>query len=425
VKGAPDFERETDDVSHADTSGFGYVAIAGKRPHLLLHSVSGFRSAAGEHYKVLGDDNVWSYAPLGYGSGIGEGIFSWSKDRLLEWRGPQPEVARQEAPGATRLPKLRVVQGADKVAPSLPKALEKRLTSEGFSLATYTVLRTGEVLAIGYLGRSREGAFGTVLWTDNVKEPAYIASSAEGLTDPEEMRLLGGTSLANVRLQVLDKVMRLEGSSWVEESTVPKDGLPDVWFGSTLVMEKDSVYFARTAKDAPWLPIATTDAKPDRISHAVDAEGTLWMTEDDLLLSSRKPKEERDVTEEDLVMGRKASILRGGSFDVTGERPGPFAPRNCRMHYVLLDQSAAASATQDFSKIGAALRGHTELAKAKFIVSRERAFQFFGAQIQDEATANKLAALTQKAIKRGTVLCAEPVAVREVKIDLASGAVSP
>lgn len=383
---------------------------------------------AGESYRVLGDDNVWSDAGLWDGSGIGEGIFSWSKDRLLEWRGPPPEMARQEAlesSKATRLPKLRVVQGADKVAPSLPKALEKRLTKEGFFLATFTVLRTGEVLAVGHLGRSRGGGFGTVLRTDNVKEPAYIASSAEGLTDPEELRFLGGRSLADVRLQVLDKVMRLEGSSWVVESTVPKDGLPDVWFGSTLVMDKDLVYFARTAKDAPWLPIATTDARPDRISHAVDAEGTLWRTEDDLLLSSRKPGDPWDVTEEDLVMRRKASILRGGSFDVTGEPPAPYAPRNCRMHYVLLDQSAAASPTQDFSKIGAALRGHTELAKAKFIVSRERAFQFFGAQIQDEDTANKLAALTQKAIKHRKVLCAEPSAIREVKIDLASGTVSP
>jgi len=164
VKGAPDFERETSDVSHMDTSGVGSLVLTGKRPHLLLHDVSGFRSAATERYAVLDENNAWSSSGLKEVSGMSEGIFPWTKDRLLEWRGPHRED--RESFQKPRLPSFRVVQGEDKVAPSLPKALEKRLLSGGFSLATFTVLRTGEVMAIGHLNGA--DGFGTILWTNDV-----------------------------------------------------------------------------------------------------------------------------------------------------------------------------------------------------------------------------------------------------------------
>lgn len=108
----------------------------------------------------------------------------WTKDWLLEFRGPQPELAAAASLEA-RLPRLRVLDGADKAAPQLPAKLEKRLKSEGFSLATFTVLKTGEVLAIGYL--TSAGGFGTVaLWSDDLKQPVYFVTAAEGLGQTED-----------------------------------------------------------------------------------------------------------------------------------------------------------------------------------------------------------------------------------------------
>jgi hypothetical protein len=438
VKGVPDFTQETSDAGRASSTG-GFDELVGKRPNLVLHLVSGFRSAAYDGYGILGANNEWDWMGAPDLPGTGEGLFLWTKDRLLEWRGPQLEQMAEASLG-TRLPKLRVFQGKDKTAPTLPASLQKRLTAEGFSLGTFTVLRTGEVMAIGYL--TKGNGFGTVLWTDDVKQPSYFVTVFDGVMETTDLHIVGGTTLANLRLRIRNRILRLEGSSWVVESTVPPGGLPDVWFGSTLVLPHDfeaapegtpdappnpcpppmrCEAFARTAKDAPWLPIAILELQASPITYVVDAEGTIWGVEGEMLVSSKKPAETFEVTEETLVLGRKRSLLRGGSMDATGNPPDQFAQRTCRMHHVLLDRSPVAKAPSDYPKIRAALKGHPEFAGAKFIVSREGDWQFFGAQVADEALADKLAVVLRKAAKTGSVLCAEPVATQEIKIDLKTG----
>jgi hypothetical protein len=320
VNGAPDFEHETDEMSQADTTGYGYVAIHGNRPNIFMHKVSGFRSAATDSYWRLDEKGQWRSAKVNPMAGLGEGIFSWSKDRLLEWRDALSDVQT-----GAKIPKLRVVQGAPIEAPSLPKPLEKQLITAGFYLDTYTVLETGEVLAIGHLAGA--GGFGTLLWTDDLNKPAYFVSKADDVKEGEQLSLLGGTSLANIRLRVLDRVMRLDGASWVVESTIPKGGLPDVWFGSTLVMRPAAdtnvqgdpsagpKSFARMTKDGPWLPIGVTNPNAARFSssfnYMVDSDGTIWAMEGDMLVSSRKPEKRQDITEEMLLVQRKKSVLRG------------------------------------------------------------------------------------------------------------------
>ncbi len=444
VKGVPDFEQETSSLGIASTAG-GFEELVGRRPNLMMHTVAGFRSSATDTYQTLGEDNDWGVVKLPELQGTGEGIFPWTKDRLLEWRGPWLHDVVQ-ASTETRLPKLRVVQGADKAAPTLPADLVKRLTSEGFSLATFTVLPAGEVLAIGYLTKS--DGFGTVLWTDDVKQPAYFVSSAEGLTETSQLHILGGTTLKDLRLQVLNRILRLEGSSWVVESTTAPGTFPDLWFGTTIVLPNSAELvqgepehilslcpahceaFARTAKGGPWLPVEYVDTTGDPqedssegpIAYVVDKEGTIWGAQGTLLVSSKKPAERFDVTEEALVLLRKRSILRGGSMDATGAPPDHFAPpKDCRMHYVLLDRSPAAKAPADFPKIRAALKGHTELSGVKLVFSREKDWQFFGAQIADEDLAKKLATIVRKSVKSTAVYCAEPVPTGEIKIDLKTG----
>jgi len=293
----------TEEMAHADTSGFGYVTVAGRRPQLVCHKVSGFRSAAADSYFVLDVKKSWQTLRVSSPPGIGIGIQRWSKDRLLEWRVPNPQEATPDP--NTRFPRMRVLQGADKEAPSLPKSLEQRLTKEGFSHDSYAIFLTGEVLAVGRLSRAK--GFGTLLWTENPRDPRYFAVEAETLTEESELHFVGGNSLTNVRLQVNDRLLRFDGSAWVFDREAPKGSLPDVWFGSTLLRETEKGAFARLAQGSPWQPLeVVSDAKGLSQSFAVDPSGTLWKTEGDLLLSSKEPVTRlKDISEEDLLKARK------------------------------------------------------------------------------------------------------------------------
>lgn len=413
VNGVVQLAEETSEIGHADTTG-GILEIAGKRPDLLLHIASGFRSAAVDRYWVLGEDNQWKsydgYRPGGASTGVG--FQSWTPGNLIEWR--SPPYGTSDA----RLPEIGLVRGPAKEAPSLTRALEKRLVKEGFMVESYRAFPTGEVLVVGSADPGK--SFGTLVWKDKPKEPTYfVTEPANGLAKDAALTVLGGNSLADVRLQAGDAVMKYDGAAWVTESTVPKDGLPDVWFGSTIVLANKAGSFARFTKGGTWRKVG---GQYDSI--VVDAAGVLWTTDGDgTLMSSKAPAApSNDVTEEDLVKARKASILRGGSRDATGQGPSEYSP-TCSMSYVLLDSIKGISDVDDYAAIRRALAGHREFASAKFIVSRERGRQFFGALLGDEEAAKKLEKVVTKAIKGSiaTALCAEPPSVREVRIDLKTG----
>src|SRR5262245_51594269 len=87
VNGPPDLEQHTSELTYVNTSSQASFALEGKRPDLLYHDASGFRSAAVDHYWTLGANGTWKTFSSGRASGVGMGIFSWSKDRLIEWRG--------------------------------------------------------------------------------------------------------------------------------------------------------------------------------------------------------------------------------------------------------------------------------------------------------------------------------------------------
>lgn len=424
VRGLPDLEQETAGRFHADTTP-GFIELAGRRPDLLFHEVSGFRSGQSDRYETLDAFNRWRGYADGSASGLGWGIFAWSKDRLLEWRG---EDFYAESRQQGMLPRLRVVRGKDRQAPELSAALAKRLTDAGFLTETVRAFPTGEVVAVGNLLRGT--GIGTVVWRDKLREPAYFEYT-EPFVGSADLRILGGSSLADVRLLAGDEVMRLEGAAWVRESTVTPGTPPDVWFGTPMVERTDQGWWARVEAGAPWQPLAlASKADPgDERSYAVDGDGVVWGTEGDLLVSSRQPNERmNDVSEADLVKARKASILRGGSDDVTGEPPQTFGTRTCSLHYVLLDEAPAATAdTKDYPRIRAALAGHPELAGVRFIVSHEKGQQFFGALVPTYDKASELEKLVKKGVKGSApdVLCAEPPAVREIKIDLGTGKVVP
>jgi hypothetical protein len=419
VDGAPDFERESADIFRAYTSG-GFLELVGKRPDLILHEASGFRSSSIDSYRFPDRESALRPIEPGKNGAIGLGIFPWSKGRWLEWRGPQPEAHAGEKEAV--LPRMRVLYGSDKDAPTLPRALEAQLTKAWFVVDTLTAFRSGEVVAAGRLKAAK--GFGTLIWKDDLRQPRYFVTEAvTPEPDGSDLTILGGTSLADVRLKVADKVLRLDGAGWSVESTVPEGAPPDVWFGSPLLQYGSTGVLVRLAKGAPWRPI-TRVVQEEHV--VVDPAGVIWKTEDDLLLSSKPPARPLlEISEHDLVQRRKASVLRGGYTDETGEEPHPWMPSKCTTHYVLLDQSPEAAAPGDYPRIRAALQGHPELGAARFLVSRESRFQLFGALVADEAVADKIASLVRKRVRSAPAqrLCAQPVPVREIKIDLRSGEV--
>lgn len=425
VNGAPDFSQETAEVQHADSTMQGYMELLGKRPNLLLHIVSGFRSEPADYYQILDADGEWSAFKVSAAPGIGIGIQRWTKDRLLEWRAPL-HSNQEEDDSTPRIPRLRVLTGADKAAPSVPASLEKRLKEEGFSVDTVRTLPSGELVAIGKLLKA--DGIGTLLWTDKLNDPKYAVTPSDVVGDTPELRFLGGDTLAALRLQANDKVLAWDGAAWKVESTVPEGALPDVWFGSPMLRYTDTSVLVRMEAGAPWRPVQRlTVGEYVSESFAIDRAGVLWKTEDNLLLSSKEPAAQLpDVTELDIVKRRKTLVLRGGSYDVTGAPPDGYPPRKCSMSYVLLDISTKTTDDPtDYARIRKHLQGHTELAKARFVVSKIKRGLLFGALLASEAEAEKLSNLMKKLQngREAPVVCAEPEISREIKIDLATGQV--
>lgn len=283
VAGAPDMKQATEEITFADTTGLGQAELFGKRPNLMLHRISGFRSGPGEQYQALTRGGAIPNSP----SGMGNGISRWSKDRLLEVRTAWPMGNDEQEMPDSLVPTFRVVLGSDKAAPTVPAKLRSELAAKGFSLTSFAIMPSGDVVV---LGSTTSDALGTLRWSSDLAKPSYFELPAKGLK-ADQIEILGGTSAADLRLRVAAKVMTLSDAEpgWVEESTVPPSGLPDVFFGAPLIRMGVSGWYVRLEKGGPWLgfPSSIHDG-PD--SSAVDAEGVLWLTEEDQLYASRAPK---------------------------------------------------------------------------------------------------------------------------------------
>ncbi len=433
--GVPDFSRETNKESyvntailprHNTTSG-GFIELVGRRPRLVLHKVWGFRSAATDAYSELDDYGQWHL--VGYDGetpDVGFGLAPWSEGRLLEFRSnPQTE----EFMGSlVFLPRMRVLGPKAHEAPSVPDVLKQRLEAEGFTMRTFRVLPSGEVVVVGELMLGT--GFGTLIWRADLDAPSYTVTAAELAADAE-LSFLGGDSLPALRLAAGDRVMKLAGDGWVEESRVAAGSLPDVWFGAPQLLQREDGVFARFARGGPWQRVGVHSESGEQQSFAMSPDGTLYKTEDDLLLASHKPKKAfYEISEDELVKGRKASVLRGGSDDATGEPAnaysmGMLGGATCSMRFVLLHSAPAGKQGDVYARVVQALQGMTELVNAKFLVSRERGLDLFGVQVSTYELAKEVADRVGSKVA-GVMpqhLCAEPTPLRVLKVDLLKGVI--
>ena len=225
------------------------------------------------------------------------------------------------------------------------------------------------------------------------------------------------------------RVLRLDYGQWVEESKLSADGMPDVWFGETLLRHRDDAVWARLAADAPWtcLELHSRDKHVVR-TFAVDDAGTVWMNEDEMLYASTAPPRRREnVTEDTLVQGRQQSLLRGGSYDATGEPPNAYGAKNCSGWYAIMVRTGKEMALDtQVARIAAALKGKSDLAAARFSIVREGDLVFFGANVPTWDMGKLLLQSVERVITKadGDVICARPPATREVKLDLTAGKIS-
>ncbi len=96
------------------------------------------------------------------------------------------------------------------------------------------------------------------------------------------------------------------------------------------------------------------------------------------------------------------------------------------MFVVLYRLARGAPANFDFPSTRAALKGHTELAEdetLQFVETQEEGRRFFGALLQSESTARRLATLITKQVPGSSpqILCGDPQILRILDIDLATG----
>lgn len=431
VNGVPDLDRETGRDGYANTAWLrrsttnagNFIEVLGKRPALITHKVSGFRSVATDSYRRLDENRQWVHFNVPTARGIGIAIERWSKNRWLEWRAPDPETPGESA----YVPSLRMLGFGEGQPPTIPAALQKRLTAEGFQLATFEVLQAGPVIAVGR--RTLAKGYGTIVWEDPAN-PKYTVIDTP-LDEEAELTLLGGQQLSELRLLAEDRVMKLDRGAWVEESKLDAAGLPDVWFGAPLLHHRQKATWARTAKDAPWMRVQFhSEDKFVNRTFVVDAAGTIWMNEDDILYANVKPSTPQpDVTEEVIVKGRKRSLLREGSPDVTGKPPmHTFGLEKCRAHYLVIFRADKnKSLKSDIVRAARALKGQKELVGRPFSRVVEGTLQFFGVRIEGTKIANQLYSIVRKKVSGSNVdlMCAEPPIAEKVNVDIKTGRVLP
>lgn len=210
------------------------------------------------------------------------------------------------------------------------------------------------------------------------------------------------------------QLAHFDGASWRAIAT-PND-LPvsaaDVAPDGTLWVTSGSTVFRRDGER--WTELALP-AQATVDSFAVDDEGVAWVASGGTLLRHGGGAPAQQV------------VMRGRSGP---ERVQPKLPRpgssQCAANLVVLYGFTKVTPDDyDFPMTREAVAGHWELKGTRFFVTRDLGEKFFVAKPPSFDVAVKLQKLVAEKVpgSKPQIVCTEPEVVREVKIDLATGAV--
>jgi len=218
----------------------------------------------------------------------------------------------------------------------------------------------------------------------------------------------------------------------------------DAW-----VLERFAAHFEGGAWTVVDLPPGVTALRagavaPDGALFAIDHEGKLWRLAgaawEKVLLPNDLKADDVAVHEGALLVSAGGALLRHGPPGApphprpqpapgTGE-PALHLPMagsvRCPNNLVVLYAFTKVTPDDyDFPLTRKALKGHFEVAGARYFVTKDLVQKFFVAQVPTFAAGQRLAALIEKSLQgaKPQVVCAAPEVVREVKIDLGTGEV--
>ena len=199
----------------------------------------------------------------------------------------------------------------------------------------------------------------------------------------------------------------------------------DVTDDGTLWYARDGDALFRRKTGGDWEQVAVPGAKPD--VHDIVARGNrVWIaaksSSDGVVVAWNGPKPAQ-------VAKINLPDVGFSDFQIATtnlERPKP-AAKGCNSVFALFyGITKYAGPGYDFPKTREALKGRTQFSSARFVKTKVRDQEYFGAFAKDLAQGRQLIALIAKNVEGSTpqLLCHKPHVVAELGIDLATGSSS-
>lgn len=144
-------------------------------------------------------------------------------------------------------------------------------------------------------------------------------------------------------------------------------------------------------------------------------DGVVWLAADKALYRTTPPKSEAQIVKWDYDQQFPGSV----------RIPKP-ATEGCKQIFVLMyGITKVTPKDYDFPLTRQALKGHTDLASARFAETEDNGKRYFGAFVPTLAMGKKIEKLVRDKVKgsQPVVLCYAPKVVREIAVDLATGEV--
>lgn len=220
-------------------------------------------------------------------------------------------------------------------------------------------------------------------------------------------------------------IAHFDGASWevvkhaFEKPLVSASLGPDgtLWMVSSMTFsdkQNGGALWKRAAK-GDWESVALPEGvKVPRSVHAA-SDGTIWLTAEKSLYRSTPPKGEVQAVKWDYDQQFPGSV-----------RIPKAATEGCKDIFVLMyGITKVTPKDYDFPLTRKAIKGHTDLAGARFAETEDNGKRYFGAFVPTLAMGKKIEKLVREKVKgsQPAVLCYAPKVVREIAIDLATGEV--